>query len=895
MGTVCVVTTNSCGQSLPYCQTFEITPIPLADFDVDPIICVDSTASAFFTLASQPGYVYNWSLSGGSIISSPNSNGIDTLEINWSDPGLKYINLQLENNGCQSVIKKDSVQVIDNQNPPAIGCNPEANQIEFYWTPLPGQTASIVNVLSGQSGMQIGNTYLVTGLVPGVEVQIEITNITNHPCGNLLSSGSCITQNCIPENISINPWQPICLTSNYPLINLKDSVVSGTQNGTYKFTGTGVVDDVNGIFDAKVAGIGKHQIRLIYTDATGCISAAAFTEIEINGIPTSTFIADNIICQDSLATINYNGNIVSGGSFIWSLGKDSIPPSSYQYPFKVGWSTPGNKILSLVTEKNGCTSNLTTINVKVEPRIVPVVISCPIIGATVMTFDWNDVPNTSGYSVTLNGQSQPNSAQSMLSLNNLSVLKDYTIIVKANSNNACPGVADTLICKTLDCPLVTIKFSIPDSTICFGPNLPNIDINATISGGLQSANQTLTWSGGTYINASTGVFNPNLAGIGTHNIKLSLVDGTCLKDTSMKITIIAKPVSTFTGKTNICITDNYEVTYTGTSNLPLKWKLPSGVTSTPVNGQPAKFKITFPKDGVYDLKLVSGNANCVSDTTKLTVKVDPELMAVAINCKQTTTSVDFDWNNIIDNCVTGYKVFINNVAKGTQTNLNYNLNNLMTGEKVEIRIEPVTICACPSIPSVKVCEAKLCPAITTKLSSPFTAFCEGSKTTAFQLISTETGTNGTGTGVWSGSNVNATGLFNPLNIVPGVYKSFYTFSEDNCDYKDSILIEVFDLPEVSTETIQPDCYLENTGQANVSTLNGKPAYSYTLNGLAKTLPLIDLTPAAYELVVTDVNNCTDANSFTIKSADVPTLVLSGNTNITSGLLTELTATTTGLE
>jgi gliding motility-associated-like protein len=888
-GQICVYTSNVCGESEPYCQNIVITPIPVADFDIDPVICIDSTGSVTFNLPRIPGYIYNWSLDGGSIISTNNSNGIDSLEVMWSSAGWKYVDLIVSRNGCSSPVNRDSIEVIGRLTPPQVTCSSTDTEIIFTWAGIMNQTN--VSVISNVTGLLSGNTYTVSGLLPGNNVNITVTLSSTHPCGDIMISGSCITQDCTPELISLRPIPPICLTANPALVVVKDSAITVTTNGTYSFSGPGIVDMVNGIFNPAVAGVGSHTIRFDYTDAIGCISASAFTTIDVFAVPTSVFVADDIICQDSLSRIQYTGSIPSGGTYTWNFGSDVVLPApTGRGPFNVGWTAPGVKNVTLTTSRNGCVSSPTTIPVTVEPRIAPVVITCPNIGATVLTFDWNDVANTSGYNLTLNNVPQPQTNNSMLTLTGLGTNQTFTLTVEAISNNACPGVTSTLVCSTTDCPPISIRFNQPDTTICFGNNLPVIDIDATIIGGLQSANQVITWAG-PGVNPTSGVFDPNVAGVGTHTIEFSLVDGTCTKDTSMIITVIAQPISTFTGAANVCISDNYIVTITGTPNLPLNWQLPAGVTSSPAG--PNQYLISFTTDGQFTLGLLVGTASCVSDLSTIDVLVDPELDTVTISCQQTTTSITYNWTPLAE-CASEYEVSINGVVQGVQSNLSFFLDNLIVGEMAEIEIRPISTCACPAIATSKICEAKECPTITVNASTPFPSFCRGSIINSFQLTSTQVGSNGTGTGTWSGTGVSSTGMFNPAELSPGVYTLTYSFSEESCDYTGQVDVEIFDTPSVSVATVQPNCYQDNFGQATILAENGTAPYTYTLNGNAVTLPLADLSPAVYQVLVTDINSCTANETFTISSATEPTLVLSGNTNIISGQPTQLTATVSNL-
>lgn len=218
--------------------------------------------------------------------------------------------------------------------------------------------------MSTTTGLLAGNTYTVTGLLPGNTVNITVTLSSTHACGDIMVSGSCITQNCDPEIISIRPLPRICLTANPALVVVKDSAVTVTTDGVYKFKGPGIVDTLNGIFDPVVAGVGSHTITFEYIDALGCISAVAFTTIDVFAVPTSDFTTDDIICQDSLARMQYTGSIPSGGTYTWNFGSDVVLPApTGRGPFNVGWTAPGVKNVTLTTSRNGCVSTPTTIPV----------------------------------------------------------------------------------------------------------------------------------------------------------------------------------------------------------------------------------------------------------------------------------------------------------------------------------------------------------------------------------------------------------------------------------------------------------------------------------------------------------------------------------------------------
>jgi len=205
---------------------------------------------------------------------------------------------------------------------------------------------------------------------------------------------------------------------------------------------------------------------------------------------------------------------------------------------------------------------------------------------------------------------------------------------------------------------------------------------------------------------------------------------------------------------------------------------------------------------------------------------------------------------------------------------------------------PVSTCACPAMASTRICTAKDCPPITLKLDAPVSRFCEGAVTNNINLDATVTGSSGTGSGTWSGTGITAQGVFSPAGKIPGVYKFYYSFTEESCDYKDSISIEIYPVPVVSATAVQPDCYQDNFGSATISVVGGTTPYVFSLNNNNVTPPLTSLSPASYQLVVTDDNGCTATTAFAINAASEPQISISGAASVNKGGNVELKATVT---
>jgi hypothetical protein len=468
---------------------------------------------------------------------------------------------------------------------------------------------------------------------------------------------------------------------------------------------------------------------------------------------------------------------------------------------------------------------------------------------------------------------------------------NHTIVVTANSANSCPPVVANFGCKAVNCPTTNITLSIPDTTICLNANTQDIDINATITGGLGI--QGIEFWDGNGVDAMTGLFDPQVAGIGQHSITLVYTEDACVNSVEVLINLIAQPISTFTGPNKICVADPLMLAYTGSLGVPLDWNLPSGATVSAGNGA-NMYNVNFNNPGIFTIGLISGSGSCISEEKTLNVQVDPELDTVALSCTTTLNSISYTWNDI--DCASEYEIFINGVSQGFQTALTFNLNNLNEGDKRTIRILPKSDCACPAIPSTKQCEAKACPKVDISLSTPQNNFCFGDVTNAFNLNASLTGSEAPGIGMWSGTSVNEAGLFNPQGLNPGTYELTYDYLESNCPFDEKISITILPNPILTVTATNPDCYLDNFGTIvpNVEGGNGS-ASEYILDGnAATTLDFIKVDPGQHILVVRDQQGCDATQSFTIQAANPAVVNLVGTELVIKGKTATVTANVTQL-
>lgn len=125
---------------------------------------------------------------------------------------------------------------------------------------------------------------------------------------------------------------------------------------------------------------------------------------------------------------------------------------------------------------------------------------------------------------------------------------------------------------------------------------------------------------------------------------------------------------------------------------------------------------------------------------------------------------------------------------------------------------------------------------------------------------TVTPTGGTGPYTYSwapsgGNNATAT------NLSAGVYTVTITESSNNCTGTSTVTITQPASPiTISGISSNVLCNGGNTGSINITTSGGTPGYSYSWDNGATTEDINALTAGTYNVIVTDINNCT--NTFT---------------------------------
>ncbi len=342
---------------------------PTADFALNSSICLTNNAIVTYTGVAGANAVYTWNFDGGTAVPGI---GPGPHQVNWATPGLKTVSLSVTNGSCSSAIFTQQIQVDDELQAPVINCSATTNSVSFSWNSVQGATGYTVAVLNGIGGVQTSDTsYVFSALNPSQQVAIQVTVNGNTACPLPVVSASCNAQPCPVLTLDIAPVSPICLTSSSAQVQLVANMSGVGQAGTGTWSGTGVVNAAQGIFDPTVAGVGLHKITYSYQQ----VNCAYEDEIDIQIVPPPTADAgpDRLLtCWESDQTVQLGGAGTIAGqdiSYLWTAANGSFPGNAQIRNPQV--STAGLYFLLVTNTVLGCSNSDDVLVISTQSSPVP--------------------------------------------------------------------------------------------------------------------------------------------------------------------------------------------------------------------------------------------------------------------------------------------------------------------------------------------------------------------------------------------------------------------------------------------------------------------------------------------------------------------------------------------
>ncbi len=840
---------------------------PSAQFSVQPTaVCTGQAVNITYSGNAGGSANYTWNFDGG--IATPGA-GTGPHSVVWAVQGSKTIRLTVVEDGCTSTTFSQEVTVEQPLASPIINCATTNTEIIFSWNDVPGASGYAVALLQGTNGIQNGNSYAISNLMPGDSARIRVTALNNGPCGPSSAELSCIAQACPSVNIQIAPVAPICLEASTPIVNLNTTITGGAGNGIGMLSGPGVIPGTT-TFDPHVAGPGAHTLQFTYQE--GPCSWNSSITINVAAKPTANFTVVSPICITDASSATYAGNAGAGAAYDWSFGTGTATPGTGQGPHSVRWSSVGAQSISLTVTENGCISTPFSLIVDVQDTLATPIISCSNSTTTAVSFNWLPVSGANQFEVTvLSGHTGLLSGNSY-AVSGLMPEEVVQIQVRALGNTVCGPSQAVATCAAAACPNVSIAFG-PLPQLCFSPNLPSQTLSATISG---ASGGTGLWSGPGVTNATAGTFSPALAGIGQHTITYTYTLGPCVTTATRIVEVLRTPEAAFTlSADTVCTGQQVTVTYNGNAAPGdiYTWSFAGGNASPGTGIGP--HTVSWPTGGLRAVSLtVTSDSACSSPTLTRPVQVVFPLAPPVITCSATPSQVTFSWNPVTG--ATQYQVTVLSGPQGIQTGNTYTVSGLNPGDQVSIRVTASNNGPCQPSSAQASCTAQACPPVSIALTST-EPVCLTASTLPIQLGATVSGGSGGGTGNWSGAGVSATGLFNPAAAGPGVHTLLYQYQEGNCTYRDSVSIVVRAQPQASLDSPSALC----VGSQGVVSFTGvaPPGAIFTWNFDGGTaLPGTGAgphtvswsTPGTKTITLTvNDNNCVSALATRIVQVDAP--------------------------
>lgn len=308
------------------------------------------------------------------------------------------------------------------------------------------------------------------------------------------------------------------------------------------------------------------EYMVIAIDSLGCPNIDTM-QVNYEPTPQSMFSLQSPICAGSCASVDYAFPPLPGATYNWSFnGGLAAPGGNFSGPHQVCYPTAGTYDITLqVTSQAGCTSNITTNAILVNP--VPTTtftIASPVceLEETTITYTGTGSPNAN-YSWNFDGGIVTSGAGQ----------GPYTVYwttpglhyVTLNvSEFGCVGAENTQSIVVNEIP--TACFSVPDS-VCAGIS------NQVVYTCSSPANAVYNWDFGTAVvtnGSGQGPYDLYWTTPGTYQICLTVIENGCTStDSCLTIHVLPVPVAAIAPVGDSCFAGHaYNFTYTGTPLIP---------------------------------------------------------------------------------------------------------------------------------------------------------------------------------------------------------------------------------------------------------------------------------------------------------------------------------------
>ena len=382
-----------------------IHPLPQPGF-ILPEICVsDASADLFDTSkiadGSAASFQWQWRIARGKLFNAQptfvNSQAKNAkLLVNKSDYYMTTLVIT-SNNGCKDSISSELT--VNGSIPKAAFtivnesglCGNDSVRI------INTSTVDFGNVTKLQIQWENGNPAGVTTnddsptslkAYPNLYANFQTPATKNYVVKLIAFSGDAAAcQNSFTQTIVVNrspkvnftPPKSICNDAAIQAISPAASTFPGIP-GTPVYSGTGIVDPINGLFNPAVSGSGTFAIKYLHVTDKGCRDSAA-QNITIHPSPIAQWGIGNPSCEKNIVVFT-DSSLPRVGKIVqrnWNMGDGKIQTLTNAGDFNHIYSSEGNYLATLqVVTDSGCVSTIKQQSVRVNP-LPKVTFNMPIV------------------------------------------------------------------------------------------------------------------------------------------------------------------------------------------------------------------------------------------------------------------------------------------------------------------------------------------------------------------------------------------------------------------------------------------------------------------------------------------------------------------------------------
>ncbi|MFN4284349.1 MAG: PKD domain-containing protein [Lacibacter sp.] len=646
-----LVTNTGCRYSIS--QPVQIHPRPVPDFTMSaaclPDGVVQFTNQSTIPDGTQNLLTYNWNF-GNPASGALNSSTLPNPQHRYSSVGPFAIKLiATSNNGCVDSVTKTQTNIYP-QPKAAIAAPAEVcwqTPVTFNSTATNGFTHPIVRwewrFSDGTSSTQ----------------QNPVKNFTA-PGTYTATLWAFTDQNCVSDTVQhtvvVHPWptaanslsSPLCETNELTITDNSAANVGSLVRWHWNF-GDGTIVNQTAAAPVKhtYANWGDKTIRLVVENSKGCISDTLVKTVRVHPLPQPGFVLPEVCLSDAQAIFTDTTRIAdgsSGFSYQWrfNAGIPAVTPgptpatSTAQNP-AVKYNKADNYVVSVkVTSAAGCvdsTAKNFTVNGSIPVAnfaILPTNGLCSNRPAQIQnksTVDFGSITRVEIYwdldnnPTVFDVDEEPvfNKIYSHQYPNFQSPLtRNFRIRFRAFSGGTC--VDDEI--KTITINASPLTQFLPMPAICLDA-VPRQITEASELGGLAG---TGVFSGPGV--SATGLFNPAVAGVGTHTLRYTFTaNNGCTMFSEQTIEVWPRPVADFVSllpsceKNAVGFTDQSQ--HNAASLSTWIWNFGDGTAPVTITSGPAASHV-FNSFNTYNVTLqVINDRGCTSIPVSKPVTVHP--------------------------------------------------------------------------------------------------------------------------------------------------------------------------------------------------------------------------------------------------------------------------------